>query len=281
MHGRVAPALAVLASLALQNAGAAYAKSLFPLVGSAGVAALRVGFAALLLLALWRPWRLPIERRALAWLLAYGAALGLMNLVIYLAFQRIPIGIAVAIEVTGPLAVVLLGSRRRLDFAWAALAIAGLLLLTPFASALQASAALDPLGIALALLAALCWALYIVFGKRVSALVPAGPAVAIGMAVAALLTVPLGLATASAALFAPGILAAGAAVALASSAIPYSVEMAALRRLPQRAFGILVASGPALAALAGWLLLGESLTALQAAAIACIIAAALGGAASH
>ena len=275
------PALAVLASLALQNAGAAVAKSLFPLAGSAGVAALRVGFAALLLLALWRPWRIDLSRTALAWLIAYGVALGLMNLIIYLAFQRIPIGIAVAIEVTGPLAVVLLGSRRPLDFAWAALAIVGLLLLTPLAAALSVSGALDPLGVVLALAAALCWALYIMFGKRVSALLPSGPAVAIGMAIAALLTVPLGIATAGAALIAPEILAAGAAVALASSAIPYSVEMAALRRLPQRAFGIVVASGPALAALAGWLLLGETLTALQAAAIACIITAALGGAASR
>lgn len=275
------PALAVLASLALQNAGAAVAKSLFPLAGSAGVAALRVGFAALLLLALWRPWRIDLGRTALAWLIAYGVALGLMNLIIYLAFQRIPIGIAVAIEVTGPLAVVLLGSRRPLDFAWAALAIVGLLLLTPLAAALSVSGALDPLGVVLALAAALCWALYIMFGKRVSALLPSGPAVAIGMAIAALLTVPLGIATAGAALIAPEILAAGAAVALASSAIPYSVEMAALRRLPQRAFGIVVASGPALAALAGWLLLGETLTALQAAAIACIITAALGGAASR
>ena len=275
------PALAVLASLALQNAGAAVAKSLFPLVGPAGVAALRVGIAALLLLALWRPWRIDLSRTALAWLIAYGVALGLMNLIIYLAFQRIPIGIAVAIEVTGPLAVVLLGSRRPLDFAWAALAIVGLLLLTPLAAALSVSGALDPLGVVLALAAALCWALYIMFGKRVSALLPSGPAVAIGMAIAALLTVPLGIATAGAALIAPEILAAGAAVALASSAIPYSVEMAALRRLPQRAFGIVVASGPALAALAGWLLLGETLTALQAAAIACIITAALGGAASR
>lgn len=278
MNDRLPPALAVLAALALQNAGAAFAKSLFPVVGAPGIAALRIGFAAMLLLAVWRPWRTRLDRAAVAWLLAYGAALGLMNLVIYLSFQRIPIGIAVAIEVTGPLAVVLLGSRRPFDFAWAALAIVGLVLLTPLTSALDMSGALDPLGVALALLAAMCWALYIVFGKRVSALVPAGPAVAIGMAVAALLTVPLGIAEAGSALFQPATLAAGAAVALLSSAIPYSVEMAALRRLPQRAFGILVASGPALAALAGWALLGESLTILQLTAIACIIAASLGGA---
>jgi inner membrane transporter RhtA len=276
MTDRLLPALAVLASLALQNVGAAFAKSLFPVVGSPGVAALRVGFAALLLLALWRPWRLALSRTATLWLIAYGAALGLMNLIIYLSFQRIPIGIAVAIEVTGPLAVVLLGSRRPLDFAWAALAIAGLVLLTPLTSD-----ALDPLGVAFALIAALCWALYIVFGKRVSALVPAGPAVAIGMSVAALIILPVGIADAGATLFAPGILAAGILIALVASAIPYSVEMAALRRLPQRAFGIAIASGPALAALAGYLLLGEALTWLQITAIACVIAASVGGAASH
>jgi len=270
------PALALLGSMVSTYLGAAIAKSLFPQVGSQGVTALRVGLAACILLAWWRPWRLPLARQDMPNLLVYGLMLGCMNLLIYGAFARIPIGIAVAIEVTGPLLVVLAGSRRPRDFAWLACAVCGLWLLLPVR---PQAAPLDPVGILLAVGAALCWAMYIVFGKRVSTL-QGGQAVAWGMLAAALFTVPVGFAHAGPALLAPGVLAAGLGVALLSSALPYSLEMAALRRLPRRVFGILVSASPALSALAGWLVLGEQLLPLQWLAIGMIIAASAGAAAT-
>ncbi|KFC69800.1 putative inner membrane transport protein [Massilia sp. LC238] len=274
--GTLGPGLAILASMVSVNAGAAWAKHLFPLVGSQGVTAVRVGLAALIMLAIVRPWRsLPARRDALN-LLVYGLMLGCMNLLIYGAFARIPIGIAVAIEVVGPLGVVVLSSRRVRDFAWVLLAAFGLWLLAPVH---EGVAPLDPAGVAYALGAAFCWAMYIVFGKRVSHL-NGGQAVAWGMLAAALFTVPVGVAHAGGSLLLPTVLAGGLAVAVLSSALPYSLEMAALARLPQRVFGILVSAGPALAALAGWVVLGERLTGMQWLAILLVILACGGAAAT-
>ncbi len=266
---------ALAASLVSQNLGAAIAKGLFPVVGVDGMAALRIVLSAALLLAFWRPWRAPLSRRELAGVALYGAMLGGMNLCIYHAFGRIPIGIATAIETTGPLAVVLAASRRVLDVAWVLLALAGLALLLPLAT----DRPLDPLGLLFAFGAAVSWALYIVFGKRVSMLAR-GQAVSLGMLVAALFALPSGLANAGAAMLAPAALAAGLGVALLSSAVPYSLEMAALRRLPRHVFGILVSATPAVGAACGALVLGERLSALQWLAIGCIIGASAGGAAS-
>ncbi|KFI07267.1 threonine transporter [Massilia sp. BSC265] len=258
------------------NAGAAWAKHLFPLVGSQGVTAVRVGLAALIMLAVVRPWRaLPARRDALN-LLVYGLMLGCMNLLIYGAFARIPIGIAVAIEVVGPLGVVVLSSRRARDFGWVLLAALGLWLLAPVHDGVPP---LDPAGVAYALGAAFCWAMYIVFGKRVSTL-NGGQAVTWGMLAAALFTVPVGVAHAGADLLLPTVLAGGLAVAVLSSALPYSLEMAALARLPRRVFGILVSAGPAFAALAGWVVLGERLAGMQWLAIALVILACGGAAAT-
>ncbi len=268
------PLAALAASLVSQNLGAAIAKSLFPVVGVEGMTALRVGLSALLLLAFWRPWRLPVARRDIVNLVIYGAMLGGMNLCIYHAFGRIPIGIATAIETTGPLVVVLAASRRVLDVAWVVLALAGLALLLPLA----ASAPLDPIGLLFAFGAAASWALYIVFGKRVSTLVP-GQAVSLGMLVAALFAVPIGVAHAGFAMLVPTTLLAGLGVALLSSAVPYSLEMAALRRMPRHVFGILVSATPAVGAACGAIVLGERLSALQWLAITCIIGACAGGAA--
>ena len=269
------PLVALFASLVSQSLGAAVAKSLFPVVGVEGMTALRIGLSAVLLLAFWRPWRAPIARRDLGNLVVYGAMLGGMNLCIYHAFGRIPIGIATAIETTGPLVVVLAASRRLLDVAWVALALAGLALLLP----LHADQALDPVGLLFAFGAAASWALYIVFGKRVSTLVP-GQAVSLGMLVAALFAVPIGVSHAGAAMLVPTTLLAGLGVALLSSAVPYSLEMAALRRMPRHVFGILVSATPAVGAACGALVLGERLSAPQWLAIACIIGASAGGAAT-
>lgn len=274
--GALGPGLAILASMVSVNAGAAWAKHLFPLVGAQGVTAVRVGLAAAIMLAVVRPWRtLPARRDALN-LLVYGLMLGCMNLLIYGAFARIPIGVAVAIEVVGPLGVVVLSSRRARDFGWVLLAALGLWLLAPVHDGVPP---LDPVGVAYALGAAFCWAMYIVFGKRVSTL-NGGHAVAWGMLAAALFTVPVGVAHAGGALLLPSVLAGGLAVAVLSSALPYSLEMAALKRLPRRVFGILVSAGPAFAALAGWVVLGEMLTALQWLAIALVIVACGGAAAT-
>jgi inner membrane transporter RhtA len=269
------PLVALGVSLISQNLGAAVAKSLFPVVGVEGMTALRVGLSALLLLAFWRPWRAPVGRRDIGNIVVYGAMLGGMNLCIYHAFGRIPIGIATAIETTGPLVVVLAASRRALDVAWVALALVGLGLLLPVGSAQP----LDPLGLLFALGAAVAWALYIVFGKRVATLA-SGQAVSLGMLVASLFTVPIGIAHAGAALLAPTPVLAGLGVALLSSAVPYSLEMAALRRMPRHVFGILVSATPAVGAACGALVLGERLGALQWLAIGCIIGASAGGAAT-
>jgi inner membrane transporter RhtA len=265
-------AMAVLGSLTSVNLGAAVAKTLFPLLGVFGVASLRIGLGAILLLLVRRPWRRPVPPRLRWALLLYGATLGLMNLLIYLAFAHIPIGIAIAIEVTGPLMIVLLGSRRPRDFLWLAAAVAGLLLLLP----LRSNAALDPRGVLFACGAAICWALYILAGKRVSHSL-GGDAAAWGMVVAAVLIVPFGLPQAAAQL-SPQILLIGLAIALLSSALPYSLEIEAMRRLPAPVFGLLLSAAPAIGALAGFAVLGERLTAIQWFAIICIIAASGGSA---
>lgn len=270
------PSLAIGCAMVLQNIGAAFAKHLFPLVGSEGVTGLRVGLSALLLAAWLRPWRSLPARRDIPVLALYGLTLGCMNLLIYRAFALIPIGVAVAIEVTGPLAVVLAASRSVRDFGWVACAGAGLWLLLP----LHAGAAgLDPAGVAYAFGAALCWACYIVFGQRASGVAGAGT-VAWGMLAASLFTVPLGVAYAGPALRSPAVWLGGLVVALLSSAAPYTLEMVALKRLPRRVFGILVSASPAVSALAGFVLLGERLAALQWLAIALVIVASAGSAAT-
>lgn len=161
--GLLLPSLALLGGQVSVNLGAAVAKHLFPVIGVEGITAFRVGFSAVLLMAIFRPWRSPLTRRDVLNLLAYGSVMGMMNLLIYRAFERIPIGIAVAIEVTGPLLVALLSSRRPRDIAACALAVFGLYLLLPLNAA---AGRLDPVGVAYAFGAAACWALYIVFGKR-------------------------------------------------------------------------------------------------------------------
>jgi inner membrane transporter RhtA len=278
--GVLAPGLAVLGAMVSQYIGAAIAKHLFPLVGSEGVTALRVGLSALVLVLAFRPWRAALTRRGALDIVLYGFMLGCMNLLIYRAFNLIPIGIAVAIEVTGPLAVVVASSRRWRDLGWVACAALGLALLLPLPTGADASRpALDPAGVAYALGAAFCWAMYIVFGKRASKL-EGGQAVAWGMLAAALFTVPVGAAHAGAALLQPATLLGGLAVALLSSALPYTLEMMALRRLPRRVFGILVSSAPAVGALAGFLVLGEQLVPRQWLAILLVMAASAGSAAT-
>jgi len=266
------PVLAVLGSITLLAIGTSWAKQhLFPLIGAPGTSALRVGFGALLLLIVWRSWRKPLSRSD-AWIvIRYGLALGLMNLLFYMAISTIPFGIAVAIQMGGPLAVVVLSSRRGIDFMWAGCALVGLSLLLP----LRTDAPLDPVGVIYALAAGTCWALYIVFGKRAGHL-HAGHSVSLGLAVAALVVVPIGVAHSGMALLDGKVLLAGLLVAIVSSALPISLEMMALKRLPRQTFGILLSAEPAVAALWGWLLLSEQLNSQQWIAIACMIFASIG-----
>ncbi|HRQ88114.1 MAG TPA: EamA family transporter [Bacteroidia bacterium] len=266
-------AVTVAAALLCQNVGAGFAKQLFPLVGPGGVTALRVGLAAAMMLLLFRPWRAELARPPLAYLIAYGLTLGGMNFFIYQAFARIPMGVAVAIEVVGPLMVALLGSRRVLDFVWLGFAVTGLLLLLP----LRLEQALDPWGVFFSMAAALCWALYILAGKRLSA-TPGPHVVALGMVVATVVTLPLVWLESGAASWTWGVLWAGLAVAVLSSILPYTLEMRALRRIPSHVFGMLVSSAPALAALAGFAVLGERLYWMQWLAIGCMMAASAGSA---
>lgn len=268
----VFPLLAVLGSVIALGVGTSFAKQLFPLVGSLGTTALRVGFSALLLLVLWRPWRWPLSRVDAVSIVRYGVTLGLLNLLFYMSLRTIPFGVAVAIEFSGPLAVAMFASRKPVDFVWLALAILGLGLLLPLGHGMTS---LDPEGVMYAMAAAVCWGAYIVFGKRLGHL-HAGHSVALGLTVAALTVVPFGIWHAGSALLNPHILLFGLGVAAISSAIPISLEMMALKRLPQQAFGIMTSMEPAVAALLGLLLLDEHLAGLQWLAVACIMMAAVG-----
>jgi inner membrane transporter RhtA len=270
------PLLAVFGSVVALGIGTSFAKQLFPQVGSLGTTALRVGFSALLLLLIWRPWRWPLSRADARNLLRYGVALGCMNLMFYQSLQSIPFGVAVAIEFSGPLAVAFFTSRRRIDYVWIALAIVGLGLLLPLGHDVSS---LDPMGVGFALGAAVCWGTYILFGKKVGHL-HAGHSVALGLTMAAITVVPFGIWHAGSALLQPQILLYGLGVAAVSSAIPISLEMVALKRLTPAAFGVMTSMEPAVAALLGLLVLGEQLTGLQWLAIVLVMCAAAGSAAT-
>lgn len=262
---------AAFAAMVSVTIGATFAKLLFPVVGAIGIAGLRIGLGAVMLLVVLRPWRRRVPPSLRLGLVIYGITLGLMNMLIYQAFARIPIGLAVAIEVTGPLGVALFGSRRLRDFGWLALAAIGLALLVPRTG----TAVLDPVGVAFALASGLCWASYILAGKHVAAAL-GSDAVAWGMLISAAVFVPVALGHAGPALVTPHVLMIGIAIALLSSALPYSLEMKAMQRLPAAAFGLLASASPAVAALSGFVVLGERLTFAQWAAIACIMVASAG-----
>ncbi len=276
LRSTLLPLLLLVVAMCSIQLGSALAKTLFPLVGARGMSVLRLGFAALILCAAYRVWRLSMP--AGNWLLVarYGAALGLMNLFFYLALQRLPLGIVVALEFTGPLAVALWHSRRAVDFFWAGVAIVGLALLVPWQQSLVA-ARIDIVGVGCALGAGFFWALYIVWGRR-AGLAAGASSVAVGMAVGALLVLPVGVMQAAPAFSAPGLLGTALAVALLSGVLPYTLEMLALTRLPARVFGVSMSMEPAIAALSGWMVLGERLSAIQYLAIAAVMVAS-GGAA--
>jgi inner membrane transporter RhtA len=270
------PIALLLAAMASVQAGASIAKTLFPVVGPVGMVAVRIALGTIVLCMIMRPWRARITADTWRPLAVYGVTLGVMNMFYYLALSRLPLGIAVAIEFTGPLAVAVFSSRRLIDFCWIVLAAAGLLLLLPVA---HIGVGIDPLGALYALAAGACWALYIIYGQKAGA-VHGTQTVAIGSLISAVVVVPIGLLDRGHALFSSSVLLPGLAVGVLSTALPYTLEMFALTRLPARTFGILMSIEPAFGALIGYVYLHEWLTAAQWAAIALVILASIGATAS-
>jgi inner membrane transporter RhtA len=270
------PIALLLAAMASVQMGASIAKTLFPVVGPVGMVAVRIALGTIVLCMLMRPWRARITAANWRPLAVYGITLGVMNLFYYLSLSRVPLGIAVAIEFTGPLAVAVLSSRRLLDFCWILLAAAGLLLLLPVT---RVGVGIDPLGGLYALAAGACWALYIIYGQKAGA-DHGTQTVALGSLISALIVIPIGLLDRGPALFSSSILLPGLAVGILSTALPYTLEMYALTRLPARTFGILMSIEPAFGALIGFVYLHEWLTAIQWTAIALVIVASIGATAA-
>lgn len=270
------PIALLLLAMASFQAGASIAKTMFPIVGPVGMVTVRIVLGTAILALTFKPWRARIAPGSRHALLIYGIALGFMNLCFYSALSRIPLGIAVALEFTGPLAVAIFTSRRALDFCWVLLAAGGLVLLLPVG---QLGSGIDPVGIAYALGAAFFWGLYIIFGRKAGA-DHGAQTVALGSVISTLIVAPIGLASAGSSLFARSILLPGLAVAIFSTALPYTLEMIALTRIPARTYGILMSVDPALAALFGLLYLHEHLSGMQWTAIALIMGASIGTTAS-
>jgi inner membrane transporter RhtA len=268
------PIAVLIVAMVCFQVGAAMAKGLFPAVGASGAAALRLALASIMLLAVWRPWRTRLSLREIRVIVMYGLALGWMNFFFYLSLRSIPLGISVALEFTGPLGLAMAASRRAIDFLWILMAALGLVALLPLG---LESKPLDVLGVGCGLAAGLCWALYIFYGRKAGA-AHGGQTTALGMVVGAVVIAPIGAAQSGAQLFSPAILPVALGVALLSSALPYSLEMWAMPRLPTRTVGVLMSLDPALGALSGLCFLGEGLSWIQWAAIGSIMAASAGSA---
>lgn len=260
----------VLVAAVSPQIGAAFAVTLFDELGPAGAAFLRLAFAAIILCAIWRPrpggdLRIPV---------AFGLALGLMNWSFYEALNRIPLAFAVTIEFSGPLLVGVLGSRRPLDVVWVGLAAIGIVLLVGPGG----GGAIDPVGIGFAVAAGACWMAYIYLSKRTGAAFAGGSGLAMAMVVGAVVVLPAGLLQAGGALAQPDLLGAAIVVAILSSVLPYSLDLEALRRLPAAVFGVLMSLDPAVAALVGFVILGQALGPVEVAAIGMVVVASAGAA---
>jgi inner membrane transporter RhtA len=270
---RPSPVGLVLLSIISVQFGSALAKSLFAELGPWGVVFLRVAFSTLILFALWRPkWHSQI-RQNLGSIILFGTVLALMNACFYGSIERIPLGIAIALEFTGPLGLSVLKSQRWLDGLWAILAAVGIVLITPLSGF-----EIDSLGIVLALTAGVFWALYILLAAQMGQKLSGIEGLAWALAVSTLLLLPMGVITAGPALLDPRLLAMGAGVAMLSTTLPYSLEMVALRSLPVKVFGIMLSLEPMMGVLAGFLVLGEKLSARSLSACVMVSIAAAGAA---
>jgi inner membrane transporter RhtA len=272
--GRIpAPALVITGVLSVQL-GAAIAKSLFDELTPTGLVMLRLVFGGLILGLLFRPRVRDRSSRELQLAVAFGLTLVTMNFCFYQAIDRIPLGIAVTLEFIGPLGIALLGSRRSSDFLWVAMAASGIALLAPGIG----EEGLDPVGVAFAVGAGILWAAYITLSIRVGRAYSGPTGLVLAMAVGAVVALPFGIASAGSALLQPELLAAGLAVAVLSAALPWSLELEALRRLPAHVFGVLMSLEPAIGALVGFVVLGEHLGTRAITAIALVVLASAGAA---
>jgi len=265
------PVLVLGGIASVQIGSALAATTLFHQIGAGGAALLRLLAACIVLLALYRPRIAGRSRRELELAALFGFVLGAMNLSFYHAIERIPLGIAVTIEFLGPLGVAVAGSRRRLDLVWVALALAGIIALLH-----GDTHSLSAAGVALAALAGVLWGCYIVLSARLGRAFADGSGLALAMCVAAAIALPVGLGEAGGRIVAPHALLFGAAVGMLSSVIPYSFELEALRRISTRVFGVLMSLEPAMAALAGFVVIGQPLGPRELAGIALVVVASLG-----
>ncbi|MDA6068879.1 DMT family transporter [Flavobacterium sp. AC] len=267
----IPPIYAVLLAIVSVQCGAAIAKSLFPAIGAAGTASIRIGVSAIILLIAYRPNLKAITPKQWKIVVPYGLSLGAMNLIFYLAIERIPIGLAVTLEFIGPLLVAIIGSRRLIDYCWVLLAATGIVLIAPWSND-----RVDILGVAFALLAGAFWAAYIILGGKVSQIMNGGQAVSTGMLFAAILILPVGFYENGLVNLTPKLFGMGVALALLSSAIPFTLEMKALGQLPPRTFSILMSLEPAAASICAFLFLQEKLDLYEVLAVFCVVVASAG-----
>ena len=267
----IPPIPAVVIAIISVQCGAAIAKGLFPEIGAAATASLRIGLSAAILLIAFRPNLFKLNPKQWKYVILYGASLGMMNMVFYLAIARIPVGLGVTLEFVGPLILAIFGSRRIIDFIWVALSIIGIALIAPWTSNGLAIS-----GVLLALLAGVFWATYIILGGRISKIMKGGEAVSLGMLVATIIILPFGFLSGGLSHLSPKLLGLGAALALLSSAIPFTLEIGALKQLPARTFSILMSLEPAMASLAAFAFLQEYLSVTECIAVGCVVVASAG-----
>jgi inner membrane transporter RhtA len=268
------PVVLVLGSISSTQIGAALAKDVFPVIGTQPTVFLRVASAAVLLLAVARPRWNGEWRRHVGIVVLFGTILAVMNFLFYMSLSRVPLAIAVTVEFIGPLGVAIAGSRRVRDLVWVVLAGVGIVLLSPIEAH-----NIDPVGVAYALGAGVCWASYIIAGARMGRALEGGTALAVAMTIAAALLIPVGAVGVVHGFRTPWAIFIGCIVGLLSSALPYSLEVEALRRLPTRVFGVWMSLEPAVAAIAGFLMLGEHLDWQGVVALVLITIASAGAAA--
>lgn len=264
---------AVLLAIISFQGGASLAKGLFPILGAETTTLIRVGLSAVILMAFNRPNLRKLTLQQWKAVIPYGVILGAMNLIFYLAINRVPLGLGVTLEFLGPLMVAVFGSRRAKDVLWVLLAAAGIALIAPWNTK-----SVDPIGVLLALLAGAFWAAYILLGGRTSKVINDRDAVTVGMLFGTLVVLPFGIGSGGLHRLTPVMGLTGLGLALLSSAIPFTLEMSALRRIPARTFSILLSLEPAVAALCGLVFLHESLSFYEWLAVVLVVAASSGAA---
>lgn len=272
MFSRFWPIAIILISMASVQGSSSLAKYLFPILGPSGMTAWRLFFSSIMLVLIFKPWRKPISKQAWKYIVLYGFALGFMNLSYYSSIERIPIGIAVAIELTGPITVAMFAARKITDFVWLAIAVIGLVMLLPIHSA---GADLDLMGVLLAICAGACWAMYIVFGRKAGQLQGAS-SVALGSVIISFVIFPIGVWQSGPMMFSIDVLPLAFIVALLASAIPYALDMIALPKVPALTFSTLMSLSPVLGALSGLVFLNETLSGYQLVSIVLIIISSIG-----